>query len=356
MRKADQASDRRQDIIHPSEMASHEWCPRRTYYRIRDVRAGRAWTPERHSAGTLAIFEEGHFIHRKWQGWLREMGVLKGRWDCLECARKGVAYGLDPGSCPECSSVVGVVYGEVPLDATRELLIAGSSDGWVGDSLIEIKGIATGTLRIEAPELLREHTHKTIGGKEIVDINGAWEALSRPLPAHIRQGQIYLHLAALIGVPVDTITYLYECKVNQQVKEFTIRRSERIVRPLLEKAETIANAIRHPDEAPIPDRAFDNPDKRPCKTCEFAKECYAENSAAAQQSRSSERSAAGGAYRQPGRSASASRFASHAPQGRDGAVIPGSDDLVRGDDRVGRTLRGTPGTGGSPRRVRRIAS
>src|SRR5258708_1016138 len=66
-------TDRRQDIIHPSEMAKGDWCHRATYYRL----AG--WTPPKDDKFSFVlqnIFAEGHEIHRKWQKWISEMGRL----------------------------------------------------------------------------------------------------------------------------------------------------------------------------------------------------------------------------------------------------------------------------------------
>ena len=54
-------SDRRQDIIHPSEMAKADWCPRATYFRIKT-----GHVPEKKYNFVLEnIFDEGHATHRK---------------------------------------------------------------------------------------------------------------------------------------------------------------------------------------------------------------------------------------------------------------------------------------------------
>lgn len=275
LRKHHAGSDRRMDVIHPSEMAKPDWCLRQTYYRIRDARAGKEIPPEALSAGTLSIFEAGHWAHQRWQTWFREMGRLRGRWHCREC---GAAYWPDdPGSCSACNSRTGVVYGEVPLDDSHASMIAGSSDGWVdADRLIEIKTIGKGTLHLDAPELVREHTHKTSSGKQLLDIDGAWQSIVRPLPSHLKQGQIYLHLAEICGLPIKRLTFLYEFKANQQTKEFTIRKSDRILAPLLEKAGIVADAVR---AGRPPGRIHDNPEKRPCNTCVWRDECWKGNGA-----------------------------------------------------------------------------
>ncbi|MFD9947215.1 hypothetical protein ACFWYW_24015 [Nonomuraea sp. NPDC059023] len=354
--KADAPSDRRQDIIHPSEMASAEWCPRQTFYRIRDVRQGTPVTADKHGLGLLSIFEEGHSLHAKWQSWIRQMGRLKGRWDCLTCQRKGVDFGEDPISCPKCDSVVGLVYGEVPLDGEKEHLIAGHADGWVGESFIEIKSIGKGTLRLDVPELVREHTHPTAAGKKLLDLDGIWAAIKRPLAPHVRQANIYLHLAALTGIPVKSMIFIYEFKANQQTRSFEIKPSPRIIEPLLAKADAIRDAIAG---GPLPDRAHHEPDKKPCASCAWVKECWKVEDGIPQpepghgQGRGEDPGPAGTGVRRVARTRPPGRDATGRPERRDRARRPGPDAPVRRDDPVGRVLRRATGQGPDRREVLR---
>ncbi|MFI6495937.1 hypothetical protein [Nonomuraea typhae] len=350
--EADKPSDRRQDIIHPSEVAHHDWCPRATYYRIRDVRAGHEVKAEQHGVGTLAIFDEGHSIHGKYQGWLRKMGVLKGRWDCQECGHRGVAWPDDPGQCPRCGSVSGVVYGEVPLDAVEQSLIGGHADGMVDDALIEIKSIGIGTIRLDAPELLKKHTHKAINGKNLVDLTGLWDAISRPLPSHLKQANVYLWLAKLLGIPATRMIFLYEFKANQQTKSFEIKLSDRIIKPLLKRSHAIKIGL---DAGAPPDRVFEDPKKNPCKSCTWLKECYADNSPE-QDGRSGETARGEGSKDSRGnvRAGSSRRRAQQDSQGRDRTRRQRTDGLVLGDERVGELPQHPAGTRTGRREVRRV--
>jgi len=66
MKEHAKPSDRRQDIIHPSEMAKEGWCPRSTYYRIKACREASdpfLKPPENIGVQLLNIFDEGHNIH-----------------------------------------------------------------------------------------------------------------------------------------------------------------------------------------------------------------------------------------------------------------------------------------------------
>ena len=83
LNRIDQPSDRRQDCLHPSEMAHADWCPRQSNYRL----AGAAETNPQKNHGVVLenIFDEGHTIHDKWQRRLWDMGRLWGKWRCLVC-------------------------------------------------------------------------------------------------------------------------------------------------------------------------------------------------------------------------------------------------------------------------------
>ncbi len=262
-------NDRRQDVIHPSEMAKADWCPRATYYRIRDVRAGRSLPPETFGAQLDNIFEEGHMIHAKYQGWLTDMGVLWGDWLCINCGNQERAQ-IIPNTCAACLAEHSFHYREIPLTAEKTHLITGHADGAVGTTMLEIKSIGVGTLRLDASQLVTAHTHKTVTGKSVLDLDGLWKAIKRPLPSHNRQGNIYLWLAQQMGLPFTTMTFLYEFKATQAVKEFTVTMSDRIITPLLDSALDIRYGL---DRGRPPARAFTDRTKKPCKSCAFVDEC-----------------------------------------------------------------------------------
>jgi hypothetical protein len=220
---------RRTDVLHPSEMASGNWCYRASYFQL----LGQAPQANRKmSMRLLSVFEEGHAIHAKWQRWFQQMNVLYGKWYCIECEEMFWG-GSDRHDGP-------LEYREVPL-FYEPLRISGHSDGWLvglGDPLmLEIKSVGVGTLRWEAPELLMDNDN---------DIEKAWKALKAPFQKHITQVQIYMKLAELLGyenVPQEAVL-VYECKSNQEAKEFVVHKSDFGITELFDAAEMICNAVK----------------------------------------------------------------------------------------------------------------
>ena len=219
---------RRTDVLHPSEMAGNDWCYRASYFQLLGA------TPnETRKAGLklMSIFEEGHSIHAKWQKWFQEMGVLFGKWYCLECEEMFWG-GSDCHDGP-------LEYREVSL-FYEPLRISGHADGWLvnlGEPLmLEIKSVGVGTLRYECPELLAENDY---------DFEKTWKAINAPFMKHITQVQIYMKLAELLGyenVPQEAVI-IYEAKPNQEYKEFVIRKSDFGITHLFEAAQMIVDSV-----------------------------------------------------------------------------------------------------------------
>jgi rubrerythrin len=240
---------RRQDIIHPSEMSHGDWCPLATYLRIKNLREGGTFTKEAFGFQALNIFQHGHEVHHKWQTWLAEQGILWGTWSCMMCEWQW--QGMSGRSCPSCGNK-WVTYDEIPLNAETELLISGSADGGVPEhqALMEFKTVGAGTLRMEDPELVKAHTHKTVDGKQLIDYEGLWRSINRPFSSHQKQGQIYLHICALRGLNFDKVAYIYESKFHQGTKEFVVKRRESLIAPLLDQAQQIKDALDN--DGPVP--------------------------------------------------------------------------------------------------------
>lgn len=277
VKKAQQDDSRRQDIIHPSEMAKEDWCPRATAYRISGIQPS---NPEKvHGYRLLTIFQEGHDIHSKWQTWLAEMGRLWGKWKCPVCEH--TTWGLATPYCAECARVhpglaTRMQYAEVSLDAEDQYMICGHADGGVPDlkAFIEIKSIGVGTLRIEEPDLVKQHTVRDKEtNKAVVDLDGLWKAIKRPLKSHRKQAGVYLAIAKYLGWDFDRMIFIYENKGNQDTKEFTIRYSDDLVADLLDTALDIKWAVENEKTLPRPN-AFTR-DTKPCKECPFLTWCWA---------------------------------------------------------------------------------
>ena len=282
MVKKNQADNsRRQDIIHPSELAKEYVCPRQVAYRI----SGKEPTDSKkeHTVGLLAIFEEGHAQHSKYQNILVDMGRMWGDWKCANCG-KMVYNSLKPEEGSHCQCDIWE-YAEVSLNAEDEWMMTGHADGAVPDleAFIEIKTIGLGTLRIEEPELVKEHTHKTTDGKTVTDMDGIWKSIKRPLRPHRNQANLYLAIAHLLGWPFNKMIFIYENKANQMTKEFVMPFSEKSVAPLIDTAKDIKYAVENDKELPRPDWA--EKEHKECRDCPFRSLCYGEDDQESSQSK-----------------------------------------------------------------------
>jgi hypothetical protein len=221
---------RRTDVLHPSEMVASDWCHRASYFQLQGEE------PISNRTNTLrlaSVFAEGHAIHAKWQTWLHQMGVLYGKWYCIEC-EEFFWGGADCHNGP-------LEYCEVPL-FYEPLRISGHADGWLvglGDALmLEIKSVGMGTLRFECPELLAENNN---------DFDKTWKAISAPFMKHIMQVQIYMKLAELLNYedyPKEAVI-IYENKSNQEAKEFVVPKSDFGITHIFEAAAMIVESVKN---------------------------------------------------------------------------------------------------------------
>lgn len=223
---------RNQQVLHPSDIIKPEWCALAAYHALN---GNYVETREKITLRTQSIFDEGHAIHAKWQKYLRDMGVLYGKWTSGRKHIWEVSKNVTSKS----------VYKEVPLQS-KQHSISGHADGWVKgigeDFLIEIKSIGTGTLRMEAPALLAQADN---------DLESAWKNVRQPFRIHQLQGQVYLHLAHLMvaeGVipsAPNEIVFIYELKANQDYKEFSVQYNPEFVKEIFEKALDVTWAVNN---------------------------------------------------------------------------------------------------------------
>lgn len=225
--------ERDTSVIHPSELAKADWCPLATYYHI----TLGVWPEEKFDYVRENIFDTGYDIQDKWLARMRAAGFpLWGDWRCIVCNWR--VTGLEPPD--ETSEGHDHIwkYAEVHMDAVSQMMMFGHSDAAFDNSLVEFKSVGVGTIRIDAPDLLMRHTE----GKHI-NLTGLWRDVTRPLKSHLIQGDIYLHLAHILGLPFTQIVFLYEFKANQLTKEFTIQYSPSRVKPLVAKAAAVKYAV-----------------------------------------------------------------------------------------------------------------
>lgn len=251
------AGDRSTTVLHPSEIIKKDFCKRGSYF----LMTGHTKIADNPPLRLQIIFDEGHYIHAKWQRWFQEMGILHGKFKCQVCEH--VTWGTSPQSCEECGAPeYKLTYDEVTM-IDDDLMIKGHTDGWVkkqsGDEmLIEIKSIGPGTLRAYVPELI-----KAADG----DFMKAWGNVKRPFGEHILQGQMYLELMRRMGNPVEKIVFLYELKADQSYKEFTVQRDFELVRHIFEKAQSVVDSV-NAGVAP----ECNNDSVNGCKQCQPYKE------------------------------------------------------------------------------------
>lgn len=246
-------ADRPTDVLHPSALCKNDKCPLADYYALQGLKPKH--TP--HTFRLETIFSEGHEYHRKWQDWLTELGLLEGMWQCPSCAHRW--WDTCPVTCKRCNHVgqkipgrsTNMIYREVPLKSAQHR-IAGHSDGKVGRSLIEIKSVGNGTIRVEAPSMYSKYTKKmvpaddpTASPKTWLDLDSLWRDLKRPFPGHLRQGMLYLALAQMQGLDVDEMVFIYESKANGGTKEFIVRLDEEAATELLDYALDVVWAVEH---------------------------------------------------------------------------------------------------------------
>lgn len=310
-------NDRRRDVIHPSEMAKADWCPRQTYYRIAEY-------PETNkvkanSVQLETIFEEGNEIHSKWQTWAR--------------AVHGSSF------TPEADVHSGLIHGHADGVLVMDDLAA----------VLEIKSIGLGTLRFEDAAILRDHLVETVDGKKIYDLEAIWKAIRRPLPSHQRQAQIYLYCLRenQPDLLFDTVIFLYEYKPTQAAKEFVVKYNPDIVEPLLESVKDIEYAL---ESKKPPHRAHVDKDSAACKACAWRGECWGDDGSSTEE----EGSAPEGRQPRSGGRTARARGGDAAPAGprrprsarrSDGPGRLGTDEPVRPPHPVER-VHGNP-TGGS---------
>ncbi len=191
------SNDRDQTVIHPSEMAQKDWCPRATWHRLR----GDTAPAESINLRSALIFDEGHAIHSKWQNWLTGMGIIWGRWDCESCGVRLFRWAeeIKQMGCDSPTARHVWRYYEVPL-SDREHRIAGHADGIIRPTdeslLLEIKSVGPGTLRYL--DLVAD----TVADEDAYD---RFSKISRPSAPHFLQTQIYMRLAKQWEPEVGTV-------------------------------------------------------------------------------------------------------------------------------------------------------
>jgi rubrerythrin len=246
------------NYLHPSELSKRHFCTRSAWYKIKKYQEAQ----ENYSFSRLNVFEEGNNIHRKWQNWLHNAGVLWGVWACDECDNMWNAK--SPTECILCSSK-RIRYREVPLRDDEHHII-GHADGEIEDekgrALIEIKSVGVGTVRWEKPSLYEAYANNEL------TIDGLWDSIKTPFPSHLRQGNLYMHCRK-----IDTIIFIYEWKPTQQVKEFEVRYQPEQITEVLNNCKIV---MSHLESDTVPERPewATNDKCNGCRFCPYKEVCW----------------------------------------------------------------------------------
>lgn len=234
-RKLSVPSGRRDNWIHPSQMVSKYWCHRASFFHI----LGKEPAKQPTNLSKELVFEQGHRIHDIWQTWFGQMGNLYGRWECEQLMCKNSWWDTSPSNCPMCNGP-WIKYKEVPLES-KEYMITGHADGWLkgfgDDLLLEVKSIGVGSFRYYSGNR----------GFTDADFADAWKNLDTPFESHISQAQVYMKLLEIMGVdnPPQEALFIYESKVNQEVKEFVIPKSNFGITELFDAAKMIVECLEN---------------------------------------------------------------------------------------------------------------
>lgn len=247
--------------LHPSSLCKRDWCPRSSWYVIKDQFRQK----ESAEFGRLNIFAEGNAIHDKWQKWLGRAGILEGNWNCQNCDHTVWSIGSEGMKCPSCGSP-RMKYREVPI-TNEEHHLLGHADGIINDAngkaVLEIKSVGMGTIRYEAPELFAEYS------KGNLTLDGLWKKIKTPLPAHLRQVSLYMYC---LGIHDAVI--LYEWKPTQEVKEFSIKLQMEQIDSILVGCRSIKTALDNGTSVMRPYSA--QPEDSRCKSCDFKTKCWSD--------------------------------------------------------------------------------
>ncbi|MBP7232192.1 MAG: hypothetical protein KBA28_09695 [Syntrophaceae bacterium] len=134
----------------------------------------------------LRIFDNGHAVHQRLQDYLTKAGILE--------------------------------RAEIP----------------VFDEQYEIRGHADGIVKINGAN----------GVLEIKSMNAnQFYSAYEPKPEHLIQVNVYMHC---LNIPRACL--LYECKDNQEMKEFFVKQDQSILQPILDKIKFVQECLKDETE------------------------------------------------------------------------------------------------------------
>lgn len=252
-------SDRRYDTFHPSAWGS---CLRAVAYQYYNSEC--RFKPKTESdvdQRMERLFDNGHYMHARWQKYLSESGIIRGYWSCKKC---DMWYGMD-----QKLGILNPKLGDprswpCPCDPSllhyEELLVKSDPryrfEGHV-DAVIDLRNTPMATGR--SSDLF------VVDFKSMKD--SYFSELRYAKHEHVIQTHIYMWL-----LDINAAMVLYENKDNQNVKEMFVPRDEKIIDQIKEESVWMIKVLGHGRLPPRPKGA--NRSKPPCLFCEFKDICY----------------------------------------------------------------------------------
>jgi CRISPR/Cas system-associated exonuclease Cas4 (RecB family) len=188
--------------FHPSYTNQ---CARYWYYLFEGIEMETSFSPQTHR-----IFDNGHAVHERIYGYLRNMGILV-------------------------AEEIPVTYQDPPIEGTADGII-----DFYGHKLIELKSISN-----EGFEYRRIY--------------------NKPKDDHFRQAQIYMRCLDL-----DQAFVIYENKNNQQILPILIDKDDDFIDKLFAKYRKF---YKNFTEGTIPDQPYKMTSKN-CSNCDLYSHCW----------------------------------------------------------------------------------
>jgi hypothetical protein len=238
------------------------------------------------------IFDNGHFVHARWQQYLSCAApqAVYGRWLCANplC---GLVYGTNsklgiprPQKCTTCDS---------PEFKYQEVGFFDEETMWGGhvDAIVDVRKwneAIVGRLNPQnSDEIADEIADEMIAVNvfqypdeddsiAILDYKSMnpfdFKKLDKPKSEHITQIQIYMYLSGL-----KYSKFIYEDKSNQSVKEFLVERDDNLLQVKINEAKELKYVVlnmKSSGKRALPDRGYREKSHKKCLRCKYRGHCW----------------------------------------------------------------------------------
>ena len=289
-RRAVEDDDRNNSFFHPSEFSS---CKRKIAYKYYAYKGAfeHETSADNIDPKLQRIFSNGHFVHSRWEGYLRDKrcarNMLKGYWRCKNAYAHELAWKVDSSKKKEdCQPKIygkdftlGILYPDQPCECGCDDYEY-SEIGYYNEEILMGGNVDTILLTPAGEHIILDY--KSAKSRIFSKI---WQ---KPKPEHEVQMQCYLYLSGL-----NHGKFIYECKDDQSLNEVEVYRDEYKIRAIVETAKLLKEIVTVPKEngkfaipprtnSLIPDldrfAQFEikkySSDTMECRYCPFSKICW----------------------------------------------------------------------------------